>query len=84
MKPLIIIGAGNLEVTKLVHATDEASNRIAPPSVMIPWLWVYWPDKKLARLGQHSEVVTKLLVKVVPFPARRWVTVSMYSTSSQR
>src|SRR5919107_4554144 len=30
------------------------------------WLWVYWPRRMVARLGQHRELVTNALSKVVP------------------
>src|SRR5215203_5217913 len=30
------------------------------------WLWVYWPRKMVARLGQHRELVTNAFSKVVP------------------
>src|SRR5215204_2415960 len=32
----------------------------------ISWLWVYWPRRMVALLGQHRELVTKALSKVVP------------------
>src|SRR5215208_3483716 len=32
----------------------------------ISWLWVYWPRRMVALLGQHRELVTNALSKVVP------------------
>src|SRR5215203_1128424 len=52
-------------------------------------MWVYWPRKMVARLGQHREFVTNALSKVVPFSinARRLgmcSSVSAFKSSTAR
>src|ERR687889_705519 len=53
------------------------------------WLWVYWPRRMVARLGQQRELVTNALSKVVPFSinARRLgmcFNVSTFTSSRAR
>src|SRR5215212_6125574 len=51
-------------------APPERRNFLAPPRGgwlwRMWWLWVYWPRKMVARLGQHRELVTNAFSKVVP------------------
>ena len=39
--------------------------------VTTPWVWAYWPVKKLARDGLHSDVVTKAFSNITPSLAIR-------------
>src|SRR5215204_3286463 len=53
------------------------------------WLWVYWPRRMVALLGQQRELVTNALSKVVPFSinARRLgmcFSVSAFTSSKAR
>jgi hypothetical protein len=37
--------------------------------VRVPWLWVYWPRRMVARDGQQTGSVTKAFSNVVPLAA---------------
>jgi hypothetical protein len=45
--------------------------------LITPWLCAYWPVRNVVRDGQQSEKLTKLLLKVVPWPPISELTLSI-------
>jgi hypothetical protein len=43
----------------------------------VPWLWAYWPRRKVALEGQHEGVVTNACSKRTPSSTRRFWTLSI-------
>ena len=73
--PVEVLADDARAVARAVQATSPAwSSRAAnhafipncPPTVQTPLVWLYWPVRMLARLGQHQAFVTNALVKRKP------------------
>jgi hypothetical protein len=49
-----------------ISCLRHAGRPSGPPVVQTPLVWLYWPVRMLARLGQHHELVTNELSNVTP------------------
>ena len=60
-------------------------NSLIPPLRLgTPFLWLYWPVRMLARLGEQMELLQQTLVKRMPSAARRsMVGVGQYFLSHE-